>query len=65
MRLRIQIEDQTPSFPNKVKKNIADIRKTIIKLPGKDVNDFKNWETVFTGIRNISAQEGDSSVTIL
>ncbi|CAC5362522.1 unnamed protein product [Mytilus coruscus] len=49
-----QIEDQTPSIPNKDRKNISDIRKTIIKPPSKDVTNLKNWETLITEIRNIA-----------
>ncbi|CAC5410629.1 unnamed protein product [Mytilus coruscus] len=52
-----QIENQTPSIPNKDRKNMSDIRKTIIKPPSKDVNDLKNWETLITGIRNIAVNQ--------
>ncbi|CAC5381197.1 unnamed protein product [Mytilus coruscus] len=60
-----QIEDQTPSIPNKDRKNISDIRKTIIEPPSKDVTDLKNWETLITEIRNIADYQGDISVPIM
>ncbi|CAC5400748.1 unnamed protein product [Mytilus coruscus] len=60
-----QIEDQTPSIPNKDRKNISDIRKTIIKPPSKDVTNLKNWETLITEIRNIADYQGDISVPIM
>ncbi|CAC5388091.1 unnamed protein product [Mytilus coruscus] len=60
-----QIEDQTPSIPNKDRKNISDIRKNIIKTPSKDVTDLKNWETLITEIRNIADYQGDISVPIM
>ncbi|CAC5424832.1 unnamed protein product [Mytilus coruscus] len=53
-----QIEDQTPSIPNKDRKNISDIRKTIIERPSKDITDLKNWETLITEIRNIADYQG-------
>ncbi|CAC5400723.1 unnamed protein product [Mytilus coruscus] len=59
-----QIEDQTPSIPNKDRKNISNIRKTIIKPPSKDVTNLKNWETLITEIRNIADYQDNRYVKL-
>lgn len=60
-----QIEDQTPSIPNKDRKNISDIRKTIIEPSSQDISDLKNWENLITEIRHIADKHGDISVPIM